>query len=106
MSPKKTTKKTIKSKSIKKAELQTVYPEQLDVIYTNHSYFSMSPTDLTIDIGIMNTRPVAKELQAVVNVNARVVMSPQHAKVFLSKMKGILESYEKDFGTIRTEPKK
>ena len=107
MPPKKVAKNKPKptQKIPKQKGLKVYYPEQLNVIYTNHTNFVMSDTDLTIDLGVRSNRVVNNQLESDVHVNARVIMSPQHAKAFITKMGEVIGSFEKDFGIIQTKPK-
>ncbi len=106
MSSKSAPKKAKILKTTKAESLEVFYPEQLDIIYSNHANFLMSGVDLSIDFGTKHTQVVKNKPKNVVQVNSRVIMSIQQAKIFLSKIQGLLELYEKDFGEIVTEPKK
>lgn len=83
--------------SKKQVALKVVYPENLQIFYSNYASFSMSGFDLTIDFGIRH--------ENVAQMNSRVILSPQHAKAFLERIKNLLETYEKEFGEIVAEPK-
>ncbi len=85
-----------------KKELKVVYPDDFNVNYTNFAGFSMSPYDLHIDFAIRHDGPEVSEAK----MHTRITMSPQHAKVLVSKISEILVNYEKDFGEIATQPKK
>jgi len=85
-----------------KKKLSVNYPENFPIIYSNFSSFRISAFDFTIDIGIRSD----DEKGASVQINSRIIMSIQHAKVFVSKMKDLIENYERDFGTIATQPRK
>lgn len=87
-----------------KQATEVSYPEDLDVIYVNHSQFLMTAADLNIDVGVVRPDPTSKK--ATVHIKTRLTMSPQHAKMFLSKMQDILDGYERDFGEIPIKPKK
>lgn len=82
------------------------YPEKLEIFYANHASLSMSPTDLSIDFGVRHNQPVDGKIKSTIQISSRVIMSPQHAKVFLSKVKEVIDAYEEDFGNIKTEPQK
>ena len=58
----------------------------------------MSPNDMTIDLGIRHENTV--------QIQSRVILSPQHAKTFSKVISGVIENYEKDLGEIHIEPKK
>jgi len=87
-----------------KQEIELLYPEELGVMYVNHAQFLMTSADLNIDIGVLRPNPLGKK--AIAHISARLTMSPQHAKVFLSKMQQVLDGYERDFGEISIKPKK
>jgi hypothetical protein len=101
-----TTKKASKAMLIKAPPLETRYPEQLNIIYSNHANFLLSGVDLSIDFGIKHPQIVKNKQKDVVQINSRIIMSIQQTKIFLSKLQGLVELYEKDFGKIVTEPKK
>jgi hypothetical protein len=82
----------------KQAGLKISYPEQLQFFYSNYAHFTMSGFDLTIDFGIRQENNV--------QMSSRVIVSPQHAKAMVNRLSELLNQYEKDFGEIRTEPKK
>ena len=86
-------------------ESKVIFPDNLEILYTNSAFLSISDRDVTIDFGIR--RPElsknANELPPT-QINKRIFMSIQHAKVFSEKLKGLIEHYEKDFGQLNTEP--
>lgn len=92
----------IQNKKTQKKQLNFLYPEDLPTIYCNYATFMFAAFDLSIDVGTrsdMGGNPNVK-------ISARMIMSPQHAKVFATKMKELIDNYEKDFGTISTQPTK
>jgi hypothetical protein len=75
-------------------------PLQLDPkvgegIYSNLALISHSPFEVFIDF--------ARFLPGLqkATVQARIVMTPAHAKMLLNALKGNLERFEKDFGEIK-----
>ena len=82
------------------------YPEQLSIIYANHAQFQMSLSDIMIDFGLMQQDPTVKPAKFEAHIKTRIIMSPQHAKVFVTKMKNVIDNYEKEVGKIVIEPKK
>ena len=97
---------TPKSKSVKD-ELQIQYPENLPITYSSHAQMLVTNLDVTIDFGIRHFQSSGKNLtSAGVQINNRVIMSIQQAKVFSDKLSDLIKGYENDFGKILTEPKK
>lgn len=63
-------------------------------IYSNLAIISHSPAEFIIDFTrVLPGVPKAK-------VNARIIMTPQHAKMLLRALKDNLEKYENQFGQI------
>jgi hypothetical protein len=87
-----------------KQVVEVVYPENLGGIYVNHAQFLMTASDLSIDIGILQQNPKGGKPTA--HISHRLIMSPQHAKMFLTKMQEIINGYERDFAEISITPKK
>ena len=99
-------KDTPKSKTMKD-ELSINYPENLPITYSSHAQMVVSNLDVTIDFGIRHYESSGKNLtSAVVQINNRVIMSIQQAKLFSDKLSNLIKGYENDFGKIQTEPKK
>lgn len=83
---------------------EIVYPEQLTTYYSNVVRFYMSNSDLVFDFATKDPRMAGKTMEEKVKVQVRVVMSPQHAKVFANVLMGNIQQYEKTFGEVNTEP--
>ena len=97
---------TPKSKSVKE-EIQVKYPENLTVTYSSHAQMMVTNLDVTIDFGIRHIQSSGKDLtNAVIQINNRIIMSIQQAKLFSDKLSNLIKDYENDFGKILTEPKK
>lgn len=65
-------------------------------IYSNLALIAHSPSEFIIDFArILPGRPKAK-------VYARVVMTPQHAKMLLTALEDNIKKYEGRFGEIKT----
>ena len=83
-----------------------MYPEQLPTVYSNHASWVTTPWDITIDFGTLRPEvPTEKGEQPAISIHTRVIMSLQHAKAFAARLHGTVREYEKNFGTVRTEPK-
>lgn len=68
--------------------------KEAEGIYSNLAIISHSPAEFIIDFTrIFPGIPKAK-------VHARVVMTPQHTKLFFNALKENMERYENDFGEI------
>lgn len=104
--PSTTIKKTSRPKTKEIEQLEVFYPEQLNIFYSNHTNFVISNMDLTMDFGLRHNEIIKNKIKSTVQMNSRIIMSPQHAKTFLVKLQDLIEKYEKDFGEIKTEPKK
>ncbi len=61
--------------------------------------------DLTMDFGLRHNEIIKNKIKSTVQINSRIIMSPQHAKTLTVKLQDLIENYEKDFGEIKTEPK-
>lgn len=67
----------------------------LEPVYANLARISHSPTELVIDLGhMLPGEPVA-------NINARVIMTPFSAKLFLRALTENIARYEAAFGEIK-----
>lgn len=80
------------------ASLEMLPPDgEIPVIYTNSMQLKISVFDLLLDlgvnIGIENDRARVKPV-------ARIIMSPQHAKVLASLLDTHVKAYEAAFGKI------
>ncbi len=64
-------------------------------IYSNLALIVYSPSEIIFDFArMMPGVPKAK-------VYSRVIMTPQHAKMFLNALEGNLKKYEDQFGAIK-----
>lgn len=90
---------------VKPAVLDVYYPDDVDIAYVNHAMIAISNNDFNMDFGIRQP-PLGGRKSQQVKINSRVVMSPQHAKMFILKLLELLQTYEKTFGEIQTEPLK
>ena len=78
MVDKKTKEKTLKA--IRSADFKTVY--------VNFSHFSLSNLELTIDSGFRNNDEI--------EFSTRMIMTPEHAKIFAEKIQEVIEKHNKD----------
>ncbi len=68
--------------------------KEAEGIYSNLAIISHSPAEFIIDFTrIFPGVPKAK-------VHSRIIMTPQHAKLFLSAMKENIQRYENQYGEI------
>ncbi len=64
-------------------------------IYSNLAIITHSPAEFVIDFTrVLPGLPKAK-------VHARIIMTPQHAKMLLGALKDNIEKYERKFGEIK-----
>ncbi len=69
--------------------------KEAEGIYSNLAIITHSPAEFVIDFTrVLPGVPKAK-------VHARIVMTPQHAKMLLSALKDNIDKFEKKFGEIR-----
>lgn len=69
--------------------------KEAEGIYSNLAIISHSPAEFIIDFTrVLPGVPKAK-------VHARVIMTPQHAKMLLSALRENVEKYEHNFGEIK-----
>lgn len=73
--------------------------KEAEGIYSNLAIISHSPAEFVIDFtrllpGVPKTR-----------VMARIIMTPQHAKMFLNALQENITRYEKQYGEIKVDPK-
>jgi len=83
---------------------QPQQPQQINIelgekeaegIYSNLAIITHSPAEFVIDFTrVLPGIPKAK-------VHARIVMTPQHARMFLGAMQDNIEKYESKFGEIK-----
>ncbi|MHB8828759.1 MAG: DUF3467 domain-containing protein [Syntrophales bacterium] len=79
------------------------------LIYVNFANITASTFDFVFGFGQISTSNVkinGKTEALPVTLLTRIVMSPQHAKVFSKVLTENLNNYEKDFGQISIEPLK
>ncbi|MCK4641037.1 MAG: DUF3467 domain-containing protein [Candidatus Marinimicrobia bacterium] len=76
------------------------YPDDLFVRYINYALFTITDRDLSIDVGLRHIHNGNEEVQMV----ERLILSPQHAKMFCIKMKDMVDHFESNFGEIALEP--
>ena len=74
-------------KKEKDITLNAVRTADFRSVYVNFSQFTLTNVDLTIDSGIRN--------QDEVEISTRMIMSPEHAKVFADKLKEVIEIHKK-----------
>jgi hypothetical protein len=69
--------------------------KEAEGIYSNLAIITHSPAEFVIDFTrVLPGVPKAK-------VHARIVMTPQHAKMLLSALKDNIDKFEKKYGEIR-----
>ena len=67
--------------------LKAVRTSDFRSVYVNFSQFSLTNLDLIIDSGIRD--------QDEVEISTRIIMSPEHAKVFADKLKEVIEIHNR-----------
>jgi len=75
-------------KKEKDKTLKAVRSADFKSVYVNFSHFSLTNLELIIDSGIRN--------QDEVEISTRMIMSPEHAKVFAEKLKEVIEIHKKN----------
>lgn len=73
-----------------------IFPENSQPFYSNFANFHLSLTELKIDFTFRTDNENAL-------VGSQIIMSPQHAKIFLGVLSDLLVKYEKDLGKIPSE---
>ncbi len=69
--------------------------KEAEGIYSNLAIITHSPAEFVIDFTrVLPGVPKAK-------VHARIIMTPQHAKMLLNAIKDNIDKYEKKFGEIK-----
>ncbi len=69
--------------------------KEAEGIYSNLAIITHSPAEFVMDFTrVLPGVPKAK-------VHARIIMTPQHAKLFLGALKDNLEKYESKFGEVK-----
>ena len=85
---------------VKAVEVQ--YPDQMSPYYSNRVHLYISNSDIMFDFAVMEPKLTSKTPKAV--FQARIIMSPQHAKQFSTVLSGNIRKYEEAFGPINIEP--
>ena len=83
---------------------EIVYPDQLTTYYSNSVRFYISNSDFVFDFAAKDPRPAGRTIEEKTKIQVRVVMSPQHAKLFANLLMQNMQQYEKTFGVVKTEP--
>ena len=79
------------------------YPEQINAHYSNRVQLFTSNSDIILDF-MMAEPPTAKTQKAV--FQARIILSPQHAKRFSIVLSENIKIFEETFGPISGVPSK
>ncbi|MBU0713658.1 DUF3467 domain-containing protein [bacterium] len=85
-----------------KTSTKVEYSSDFEVKYSNFAQFTITDKDMAIDIGIRHIHDGIED----VSIFERLMLSPQHAKIFCSKMQGLINHFEENIGAIPTELKK
>ena len=83
--------------------------EDFQIVYSNAITISISNVDFAFDIGYFSSKNAivqGTEVTIPIDIKSRVIMSPQHAKIFSDLLMTNIHQYESDFGEIQIEPKK
>jgi hypothetical protein len=87
-------------------------PEKIDTIptiYCNQVRVSMSGVDCTIDVGRADFTKITHSESGApiipVDFKAHIVMSPQETKMLTMMLVQTIQTYERDFGEIKLQPK-
>ncbi|MBU1183837.1 MAG: DUF3467 domain-containing protein [Proteobacteria bacterium] len=86
-------------------QLELVYPEHLDAVYSNHVQLNISVWDVIFDFGTVDPRPGTDQAPKAF-IHNRIIMSPNHAKQFAKILNENIGKYEEIFGVLNVEPKK
>jgi hypothetical protein len=70
-------------------------PKELSAIYANLAFISHTPAELVLDFAQVLPRMPRGTVQA------RIIMSPMHAKMFQMALAQNVANYERQFGEIR-----
>jgi hypothetical protein len=70
-------------------------PKEVTAVYANLAFISHTPAEMVLDFAQMLPRMPRG------TVNARVIMSPMHAKLLLKALGQNIANYERQFGEIR-----
>jgi len=81
--------------------------DQIPVSYSNETVVSSSNFDIVIGFNqtIPEFDPSKNETIKISKLQHKIIMSPQHFKVFVKIINEQLFKYEEQFGTITVEPK-
>lgn len=71
-------------------------PKDLTAVYANLAFISHTPAEMVIDFAQVLPRTPRGQIQA------RVIMSPMHAKLLVHALNQNIANYERQFGEIRT----
>ena len=86
-----------------KIKLEYIQSQREPTYYVNNAQFAISPFDLRIDLGeLQSADQQTKTLYSV--HKARLMFSWHFAKTFLIVLKAQIDQYEKTFGTIPVVP--
>lgn len=70
-------------------------PADLEAIYSNFALITFSPSEFIIDFArVLPNTPKSR-------VNARMLMTPMHAKLLLNALADSIRKYETQFGEIK-----
>lgn len=83
---------------------EIIYPDQLSTYYSNEVHFYVSNSDFVFDFSAKDPRKAGEAMKQNTKVQVRVVMSPQHAKIFANVLMENVKQYEERFGVVNTEP--
>ncbi len=81
---------------------ETYYSEQANPYYSNRVQLFVGNADIIIDFLMVEPTLAGKEPKTV--FQARIIMSPQHAKQFSTVLAQNIGKYEEVFGLINVEP--
>lgn len=71
------------------------FPKDLQAVYSNVAFISLTPAELVLDFAQVLPRSPRGSLQA------RVIMTPMHAKMLHMALAQNIVNYERQFGEIR-----
>ena len=85
----------------KKLKYEPIVSEEVQTHYSNNTQFKYSIWDFVMDFGMILD---ADEEKLRVKVLTKVIMSPQHAKVFAEVLTRNIKNYEETHGPIPVPP--
>lgn len=88
---------------VKAPEFEIMFDDKVPIIYANHAQFYVSNWDFSFDLGTL--LPQVKASKPKIKIDARIIMSPAHAKQFALMLMDNVTKYEKTFGKINVAPK-